>query len=126
MTNSDSVYTELMKPFFTILLLCTWLALSAWSLISELGPKTSDPYQAFLSAFGGTSKDGVRQDASYGNPAQGTLHSSEFLNGNTDYFHFHLDTFNPTADLVGLVGHFLYDVVRGNIGTPCLDPAWHR
>ena len=38
MTNSDSVYTELMKPFFTILLLCTWLALSAWSQTSPTQP----------------------------------------------------------------------------------------
>jgi hypothetical protein len=38
MTNSDTVYTELMKPIVTVLVLCPCLALSAWSQTSPTQP----------------------------------------------------------------------------------------
>ena len=86
-------------------------------------------YSLFLSAFAvSVNGDGVREDAIAGNDGQGTtLHSAEVDTGNSDYYHFHFDIFKGAiTNPVGLIGHFLYDVVGGHLGTPCLDPVWQR
>lgn len=85
------------------------------------GALGASAYVKFQDAFAGN----VRQDAMYGNPYQGALHSKEETKSDRPFYRFHLDAFNPAADLVGLVGHFFYDVVGGHLGT-CLDPAWRH
>jgi RHS repeat-associated protein len=82
---------------------------------------TSDQ-QTFSSDFWGGTNDGTRQAASTGLALAGgyTLHSHGGVNSP---YSFHFDRFNP-QDLVGLVGHGVYDVLGGHLGHPCLDPAW--
>ena len=82
---------------------------------------TSDQ-QTFSSDFWGGTNDGTRQAASTGLALAGgyTIHSHGGVNSP---YSFHFDRFNP-QDLVGLVGHGVYDVLGGHLGHPCLDPAW--
>jgi RHS repeat-associated protein len=79
--------------------------------------------QTFSSDFWGGTNDGTRQGASTGLALAGgyTLHSHGGVNSP---YSFHFDRFNP-QDLVGFVGHGVYDVLGGHLGHPCLDPAWH-
>ncbi len=85
--------------------------------------------QNFQKALGG-GWDGVRQDAVYGNPAQGnyTLHSHGKLQSSGSLrmrnFNAHFDIYNPWKDVVGTIGHLFGDVIGGHLGKPCLDPAW--
>ena len=90
-------------------------------LHGALGANRDPAYVKFQDAFAGN----VRQDAMYGNPYQGALHSKEETKLGQQFYSFHLDAFNPLADLIGLVGHFFYDVVGKHLGT-CLDPAWRH
>ncbi|HEV2199033.1 MAG TPA: hypothetical protein VGR73_04370 [Bryobacteraceae bacterium] len=81
-------------------------------------------FGAFQSALGGKI-DGTRQDAVYGNAAQGnyTLHSKQH-GGNGGYFNAHFDIYNPGSDVVSAIKHLFGDVIGGHNGSPCLDPAW--
>jgi hypothetical protein len=99
------------------------LTASTAALQAALG--TTD-YSKFAMEFGGH-LDGTRQAAVYGNPAQGnfTLHSKEHGQGTQDHYSFHFDLYNPlSGDLVNFLGHVFGDVIFGNTGSPCLDPAW--
>jgi hypothetical protein len=83
-------------------------------------------YQEFSSVLGGRI-DGTRQQAVYGNAAQGnyTLHSKQHGNNSNGYFSAHFDIFNPWSDVVSAIGHLFGDVFAGHLGSPCLDPAWN-
>jgi len=41
-------------------------------------------------------------------------------------YNLHFDTYDPTKDVVGAIGHLFGDVFAGHFGTPCLDPAWQQ
>lgn len=91
----------------------------------QISQFSASDQQAFASDFSGTSSDGVRQDASTGLAAQlgFSLHSQ--LNKIPGDYSFHFDRFNP-QDVIGIGGHAGWDVFRGHLGHPCLDPAWRQ
>jgi len=98
------------------------LVLPTQALQNALG---SD-FGIFNSLFGGT-HDGTRQDAVYGNAAQGnfTLHSKDQTR-QYGSFTFHFDLYNGMNLPIGTIQHFYGDVFVGHLGTPCLDPAWAK
>ena len=98
------------------------LIVSTGALQAALGTD----YANFAMDFGGR-LDGTRQAAVYGNPAQGnfTLHSKEHGQGAQDHYSFHFDLYNPlSGNPLNFLGHVFGDVIGGNLGSPCLDPAW--
>ena len=98
------------------------LILATPGILAALGGLESKDYASFGNSF-----SGVRQDAVYGNAAEGNypLHSRQ-NGGNSGYYNLHFDTYDPTKDVVGAIGHLFGDVFAGHIGTPCLDPAWQQ
>jgi hypothetical protein len=71
--------------------------------------------------FGGLPLDGKRQPAV--DPKGWWLHSKghDLKSPTAGYFNFHLDQYGG-----GTPGHIIHEVIGGNKGTPCLDPAWQR
>ncbi len=95
------------------------------SLLAEAFGSDATAFQAFESAVLGRSDTQQYGWALHGVVPRGPVGMEDF----------HLDTANPLQFSGGGIGHifpvstiihFGNDVVRGNIGSPCLDPAFNR
>ncbi len=57
----------------------------------------------------------------------GALHGHTEVTRDGTFDRFHLDTDQATLDNpIGIAKHFGRDVMAGNFGTPCLDPAFNK
>ena len=104
-----------------------FLDLSLSSVANDFGGSSTAAYTDFIGLFD-PSGNGRR----YPNPVATTdpnhsyyLHDHS-TNGNQDLT-FHFDRYNPYHHFpIGTLQHFGVDVLYGNLGVHCLDPAWRN